>query len=173
MGAGLPGRTQSESSEPLVWLLMMVMAVAAWPQTYRGELTTRYRDRWGSEDYEDEDLYAYLRFSFWADEEDEIGGALSLRWDQDLLTRSNEIDDGDSDLRVYYAYLDINKLDQFDLRLGRQVLDEAEGFQITGARGVYKGAQKNFRLGLFAGQPVSYYQSVSDALTYRRSTGRC
>lgn len=157
---------------PLLCLLLAILSSAAVAQSFRGELTTRYRDRWGSSDWADEDIYAYLRLSFGQEgwrydgkEPQGLSGALSVRWDQDLLTRANEIDDGKNDLRVYYAYLDVHKIEHFDLRLGRQFVDEAEGFNLTGIKGIYSVPGKHMRFGLFAGQPVSYYTAIgSDEL---------
>jgi hypothetical protein len=145
---------------PLIWLLLTIMSSAAMAETFRGELTARYRDRWGSSAWEDEDIYTYLRLSFGGAESNGFGGAVSLRSNHDLLSADNEIDDGDDDVRVYYAYVDFHQLEQFDFRLGRQTLDEAEGFQLTGAKGVWSGASRGLRVGLFAGQPVSYVSSV-------------
>jgi|CXWL01.1.fsa_nt_gi hypothetical protein len=146
---------------PLLWLLLSLVATAAMAETFRGELSTRYRDRWGSSDYADQDVYTYFRLSFGdAAGKRGLGGAISLRWDKDLLTRANEHDDGRDDLRLYYAYVDVNKLERFDLRLGRQVIDEAEGFNLTGAKGVYAADWQHLRVGFFAGQPVSYSTSI-------------
>ncbi|MDX1747584.1 MAG: hypothetical protein R3324_16740, partial [Halobacteriales archaeon] len=113
--------------------------------------------------WEDEDVYVYLRMSIWDDEvERDLGGAFSLRWDKDLFTAANEIDDGEDETRVYYAYLDVNQVEDLHLRFGRQILQEAEGFHLTGAKAVYDTDWKNLRIGLFGGQPVSYYKSVDD-----------
>ena len=144
----------------LLAFLIATMASAAMAETFRGELTARYRDRWGSSGWEDEDLFSYLRLSYGEDGDRNVAGAVSLRWDADLLASANEIDDGSDDLRVYYAYLDLGKSQRFDLRLGRQYLDEAEGFHLTGAKAIYNAPWKHLRFGLFAGQPVSYYSSV-------------
>lgn len=152
---------------PIACLLLAFLASAAAAQSFRGELTTRYRDRWGSSDWADQDFYAYLRLSYGEDSwgyggeaGKGVSGAASIRWDGDLLTRKNEIDDGKNDLRVYYAYIDLPRINHFDLRLGRQFLDEAEGFNLTGIKGIYSLPWKHLRLGLFAGQPVSYYTAI-------------
>lgn len=147
------------SKIPLISLLLTITASVSMAETFRGELTARYRDRWGSSDWEDEDVFTYVRLSY-ANDDATIGGAVSLRWDKDLLTAANERRDGDDDLRIYYAYVDLNQLDQFDFRLGRQTVDEAEGFHLTGFKGVYEAPWKNLRFGLFAGQPVSYSRGL-------------
>ena len=148
------------SKLPLLCLLLVAMAPAALAETFRGEITARYRDRWGSSDWEDEDVFTYLRLGFGERDARGVGGAVSLRWDADLLASANEIDDGDDDLRLYYAYVDVNKIERLDLRLGRQHLDEAEGFHLTGVKAVYDADWKHLRVGLFAGQPVSFYSAV-------------
>jgi hypothetical protein len=145
---------------PLLYILLALVALPAVAETLRGELTARYRDRWGSTAWEDQDIFTYLRLSYGEKSERGISGALSLRWDVDLLTRANEIDDGNDDLRFYYAYVDVKKIDNLDLRLGRQYLDEAEGFHLTGVKGIYSAPWRNLRVGLFAGQPVSFYSAV-------------
>ncbi len=145
---------------PLLCILLATMASAAMAQSFRGELTTRYRDRWGSSDWADQDVFTYLRLSYGEDGQHDISGAFSLRWDKDLLTRANEIDDGHDNFRLYYGYVDITKIKRFDLRLGRQYVDEAEGFNLTGIKGVYSAPWRHLRIGLFAGQPVSYYASI-------------
>ena len=153
-------------SLPLVGLLILITAGSAVAQTLDGTISVRYRDRWGSDGWEDEDVFTYVRMNWWKDPAArEVGGAISLRWNEDLLTRSNEIDDGDSDLRVYTAYVDLNQAERFDFRLGRQILQEAEGFQTTGVLGVWKGRERGLRIGVFGGQPVSHYQSVSGEWT--------
>lgn len=147
----------------IAWVVISLVASAAAAQFIDGSLTTRYRDRWGTDTWEDQDVYVYLRMSIWDDEQArELGGAFSLRWDKDLLTRANEIDDGDAETRVYYAYVDVNKLEDLHLRLGRQILDEAEGFHLTGLKAIYDVGWKQLRIGAFGGQPVSYYKSVGD-----------
>ena len=145
---------------PLLYVLLAMVASATVAQTLSGELTARYRDRWGSPDWDDQDAFSYLRLGFGEQDGKGLTGALSLRWDADLETRSNEIDDGHDDLRVYYAYLDLNKIEHLNFRLGRQYLDEAEGFHLTGIKGIYSAPWKHLRIGLFAGQPVSYYRTI-------------
>ena len=147
---------------PLLCIVASLLASAAVAQTFRGELTARYRDRWGTPDWADQDIYTYLRLSYDDDVEKPKGvsGAVSLRWDGDLLTRRNEINDGQNQFRVYYAYVDVTKIEHLDVRLGRQYLDEAEGFNLTGVDGIYSVPWKHLRVGLFAGQPVSYYSTV-------------
>ncbi len=150
----------------LIWLLLAMVAVPSVGDLVSGELTARYRDRWGTEDWEDQDIYTYLWLDFSEEDNDfGLGGGLSMRWNVDLQTRANEIDDGKDDVRVYTAFMDITKAENFDLRLGRMILDDAEGFHITGAKGLFKLPWKRMKLGLFVGQPVSYYSSVSGEWT--------
>ncbi len=153
---------------PLICLLLAILPSAAVAQSFRGELTTRYRDRWGSSDWADRDIYTYLRMSFgqdswgyYGESQKGVSGAVSVRWDDDLLSRRNEINDGQNQLRVYYAYVDLHKIDHLNLRLGRQYLDEAEGFSLTGLKGIYSLPWKHMRLGLFGGQPVSHYTAIT------------
>jgi hypothetical protein len=162
----LPTRPGSVLARVALCLAAAFAAPVAVAQSVNGELTTRYRDRSGNGDWEDEDFYSYLRLSIWDDEHDrELGGALSMRWNADLLTRSNEFDDGNDDLRIHYAYVDVNKLDKVDLRLGRQIVDAAEGWHLTGLSGSLEAPWKGLRIGIFGGQPVSYYRAPSDEWT--------
>lgn len=145
---------------PLVWLLLSTVALGLHAQGFRGDLTARWRDRWGSPDWKDQDLFTYLRLGFGEEGARGYGGAVSLRWDGDFVTAGNEARDGEDRLRVYYAYADLDKLENFDLRLGQQILDEAEGFTLLGVRAAYRAPWKHLRVGAFAGQPVSWFSAV-------------
>ncbi|MBN2328626.1 MAG: hypothetical protein JXR73_15900 [Candidatus Omnitrophica bacterium] len=128
---------------------------------------------------DDNDVYSFFSLRLKDVVEDYIDGGFSMRWHEDLNSRS-PLDDVESydpflDLyetsgdrfRFYTGYLDLKQavFEESRLRLGRQYLEEIDQVHFDGASYQFT-PMENFDVTLFGGRPVTFYSSTSGDAVY-------